>query len=303
MRAIPFSRFATEVLEVYKSEAAPATYRKMRQALGEFAEVAAKTSDMDDLAIVRWKALHPGRSSWTARSLLISYRRACNLAIRKGYLGSSPFGVRTLDQWAGLEDPGTVGHHSLEAIGKVLGHLRSRSAEGWREGRLFALCGLIAFTGVRAGEALHARVEDFDLEGRIFTISPRRRLKTRASAAPVAIPPALAEVLGDWFGRVGSDWAFPGWRKAGPWAGGAPGYRPLDQLKARALEVGVPGFTFQSLRHSWATHAESAWGLSDPQIQRVLRHTTIRTSKAHYRHPDHANLRAIAEKVAIPIGA
>ena len=52
----------------------------------------------------------------------------------------------------------------------------------------------------------------------------------------------------------------------------------------------MPGVTFQLLRHSWATHAESLWGLSEPLIQRMLRHTTERTQR-HYRHADLDNLR------------
>jgi hypothetical protein len=43
--------------------------------------------------------------------------------------------------------------------------------------------------------------------------------------------------------------------------------------------------------------------MTDPQIQRNLRHTTIRTSKSYYRHADLPNLRLIGEKVNIPLGA
>ena len=303
MPAIPYPRFVAEVEELYLSETSRGTYRKMRQTLREFGQVEGlrKTSDLDDLAIVRWKRAHPGRSCWTVRSLLINFRRACNLAIAKGYLRRSPFGIRSLNDWAQLEDPGCVRHHSLEAIGDVLGHLRALSATSWEDHRLLALASTIAFTGVRAGEAFHAKVDDFDLVNGVFTISSRRKLKTRASAQPVPIPAALGELLSGWFAVVHCEWAFPGVRRIGPWTGGLPGRKPLDRLKARAKELGIEGFTFQSLRHSWATHAEGAWGLTDPQIQRALRHTTIRTSKAHYRHADLANLREIGGKVSIPV--
>lgn len=304
MPAISFARFSTEVEELYLSETAPATYRKMRQALREFARVDGlkRTSDMSDLAIVRWKKLHVGRGSWTVRSLLISWRRACNLAIAKGYLKRSPFEARSLNDWSALVAPGSVRFHSLAAIGRVLDHLGGLSPGSWEDARLEALASTIAWTGVRAGEAIHARVEDFDLVENVLIVSPRRKLKTRASAQPVPIPPGLAGLLSAWLPRSGSEWAFPGSRRLAPWSGGGPGKKPLDRLKARASEAGVEGFTFQSLRHSWATHAEGPWHLSDPQIQRVLRHTTIRTSRDHYRHADLANLREIGARVSFPTG-
>jgi integrase len=83
-------------------------------------------------------------------------------------------------------------------------------------------------------------------------------------------------------------WLFPGSTGANAWTGGPPGYKPLDVLVAAGSAVGVDGFTFQSLRHSWATHGEY-WGLGETMIQRQLRHTTRKTQQV-YRHADLANL-------------
>jgi integrase len=77
------------------------------------------------------------------------------------------------------------------------------------------------------------------------------------------------------------------------WKDGSPGTRPLDQMKGAGKRAGVAGFTFLSLRHSFATHAEGAWGLSPAQIQRCLRHTSLKT-QWHYRHADLDNMRASA---------
>src|SRR5262249_48814096 len=63
----------------------------------------------------------------------------------------------------------------------------------------------------------------------------------------------------------------------------------LDRVRRLGVRCGIEAMTLLSLRHSWATHAESAWGLSELQIQRVLRHTNTRTQK-RYRHADLANL-------------
>ena len=303
MPAIRFDTFVTEVLNLYKPpERGIATYRKMRQVLGELQALNLKTTRaFDDQAVIRWKAAHPERSTWTVRSLLLSIRAAANIALTKKYIRFSPFDVRPLEQWVQLEDPGCVRHHALTTIGVVLSHLARRSTESWQEHRLYALAATVAYTGVRAGEAQHAWVEDFRLDDGILEISPRRRKKTRASAQPVPLPRDLATILQAWLPLAQSTFAFPGSRRTSAWVQGSPGYKPLDKLKAAALEVGVRGFTFQSLRHSWATHAEGPWKLTDPEIQRNLRHTTIRTSKLHYRHADVANLKLIGEQVSIPL--
>lgn len=201
----------------------------------------------------------------------------------------------------------------------------------WRARRTLCLLATVAFTGIRRNEALYLRVEVLDLGRRILLINARvgNRLKTEAAAAPVPIPDALAPTLAGWLEHRGDPpaapdgglpswlhvagvkppgvirsggpadgdtpqdvaWLFPNCYGTGPWTGGSPGFKPLDRLKALGRRAGLKApLTFQSLRHSWATHAET-WGLNDAQIQRVLRHTNLRT-QWHYRHADLANLRS-----------
>jgi integrase len=126
----------------------------------------------------------------------------------------------------------------------------------------------------------------------------RRRLKTPESAAPVPLCGELREILAEWRPHAGPTWLFPGLERVGPWTGGMPGRKPLDRLKQAGEAAGVPHLTFQSLRHSWATHAETAWGLSDALIMRVLRHTTGRTSREHYRHADLVNLATAVRSIS-----
>ena len=83
--------------------------------------------------------------------------------------------------------------------------------------------------------------------------------------------------------------------RRGPRIAGPSGHRPLDQLKLAGERAGVPGLTFLSLRHSYATHAERL-GLSDAMLARVLRHSTTRT-QAHYKHPDLANMRGAVNRI------
>ena len=228
-------------------------------------------------------------------------------------------------------------HHEREAIGRCLAIARQdaetkRGWAGWRAKRTYAMLAIVSYTGVRKMEALYLRREDIDLEARMLIIRPRRdaRLKTEASAAPVAIPPALAPILADWFrvldtsmpafadgafsdparraigaqhamgtrkGVADPDWVIPNVYRTGPWLGGSPGHRPIDLLHRIGERAGLHSpLTFQSLRHSWATHAEH-WGLSDEQIRRNLRHTNLRT-QWHYRHADSRNMAAAVAHVS-----
>ena len=89
---------------------------------------------------------------------------------------------------------------------------------------------------------------------------------------------------------------FPNTYRTAPWTGGSPGHKPLDRIKRLGQRAGAENFTILSLRHSWATMAETLWGLSDLQIMRILRHTNTRT-QVGYRHADLPNLRAAVKDI------
>jgi integrase len=97
------------------------------------------------------------------------------------------------------------------------------------------------------------------------------------------MPARAVEVLRGWVPRCGGQWLFPGARSAGPWTGGAPGYRPLDRIRQAARTAGVERVGFHSLRHSLATLLLTR-GVPSWAIQRILRHTSARTTE-HYLHP------------------
>jgi integrase len=122
-------------------------------------------------------------------------------------------------------------------------------------------------------------------------------IRGRRPRTPDYLPPSVPRAVPKPGLATDPGWLIPNVYRTGPWVGGSPGHDPLDQLQALGRRAGVPGLTFQSLRHSWATHAESAWGLTDGQIQRILRHTNTRT-QWHYRHAERNNLRAIAEGIS-----
>jgi integrase len=330
---VPFARFRAEVLSLYEPPLrAQATYRRMRQMFDIVSALMppdATTEDLTPPLVAKLVASRPpGQSPYTTHAIVSSLRVACGYAAsRQGYLFSNPFDFRR--RWVRLPAPSArQRHHSLEDIARVLQLARddvARNRPGswshWSSRRLLALVSLVAYTGLRKSEALHLRVEDLDLRGRMLLVRPRvgNRLKTEASAQPVPMPDALVGVLAEWLpylsipddmangperfnprgnprGLPDAGWLFPNSYRTGPWIGGSPGRDPLDRVKALGKRAGVEDFTFLSLRHSWATHAESAWGFSEEFIRRVLRHTNSRT-QAHYRHADAPNLKAAVKGI------
>jgi len=304
--SIPFDRFRAELLGLYQPpQRARATWTKMRQVLAEVSGLGVRsTRELSPPLVVRFSNSRPGRNPSTVNGLLSYLRAACAYAVAMRYLSVNPFGVRRFWVDSDADDlPGPGGrHHPAAAIVRVLRLLESEAGDGsWAAGRLHALVATAALTGMRRGEVLGLAVGDVDLPGRLIRVRPnrRRRLKTKKSARLVPVAEQLAEVLSRWLPRTGCQWVFPGQTRSGPWLGGGPGLKALDQVKAAGLRAGVDGLTFLSLRHSWGTHAESLWGLSGPTIQRVMGHTTERTSLDFYRHPDGDNLRLVGRSIRL----
>lgn len=300
MPAIAFDRFVREYLSVRAASRRKGTVGKDRQALRELGALGLRsTRDLTPEAIGRFIAASraTGRSDVTTDGLVRAIAAACTYAVKLGHLRVSPFEV--VDCWGLDTEPAeeVVRYLTLPQLGRLLGTLE-RGATDWRGRRLYALVATVAYTGIRRSEALHLRREDVDLR-RGFLRIPKRRLshraKTRASAALVPIPSPLRAVLIDWRRRNRSPWLFPGVTGRGPWTGGSPGFKPLDELKAAAREAGLGRVTFLMLRHSFATHAPR-WGIDAIRLKQILRHTTIRTQR-HYVHPDEEGLRDAVRRV------
>lgn len=309
MPAITFPRFEAELLALYQPPLRkPATLAKIRQILGEIRSLTGikKTADLKPPAVAAWlETYREGRRIATLLSHLRTFRTICRYAVHQSYLKSNPFDWRSPCQWlqvdegAPREDTDGFDRHltTAEAL-RILAQADREASEGsWESGRLQALIYTFAFTGMRKMEVLGMRADDISLDDRIVHIraNPRRKLKTRGSAAPLAIAEPLADVLARWLPRIGCEWAFPGLRREGPWLTGGPGTRPLDQVQALGKRAGVAGLTMLSFRHTIGTLAEG-WGLGELELQRWLRHTRRRTQDA-YRKPDLDNLRGTARKI------
>jgi integrase len=176
----------------------------------------------------------------------------------------------------------------------------------WRARRLYALTATVAYTGIRAGEALCLQLADVDLDARIIQIVPRAeyRTKTAGFAQPVPMAPMLVPILHDWFDhrmgnpplfwRAETPWLWPNMRTATPCRNGPRGHKPYHRLAAVAKRASVEEMTFQSLQRSWATHAEAA-GMGPAMIAQIIRHTSTRTGEVWYRRADLPNMRAAVE--------
>ena len=295
---LPLAAFREHISTFYAEPMrARNTRMKMLQVLRILDEMGVQTTaDLTTTFIARFIAERPKEESPNTTFTLMTYLRSlCSQAAAEGWLRVSPFAIRR--KWLRRVAPKAPRHYSREELARLLELARREIGEveqwaQWRARRLYALAGTLAFTGLRKNEALHLRTEDIDLKARMLLVLARRghRLKTEASAAPVPIPDALAVILEEWQTHIiVPGWLFPTANGKSPWTGGVQGTKPLDQLKDLGRRAGIDGVTFQGFRHSWATHAEHM-GLSDLQIQRVLRHTNTRTQR-HYLHPDAANLR------------
>jgi integrase len=276
----------------------------MRQVLGILEAMGVQgTDELTTAFIARFIAGRPaGEHPNTTFTLMTYLRAACNLAAAEGWVRVSPFAVRR--RWLRRITPAAPKHHGREEIARVLDRARREIGETtgweqWRARRTYALAATVAFTGLRRNEALHLHTED----------THRGHRPGQPDAADPLAGRQPVEDRG--VGPAGPDPGRPGRHPRGlagvhqqPGVGLPDGrcQEPLDQRRAGDQapgpaqgprppgRAGVEGFTFQSLRHSWATHAEF-WGLPDAMIQRVLRHTNTRTQH-HYRHADAANLRA-----------
>jgi len=298
-----WGQFASEVLALYEPPMRRiATKRKMEHVLAEFGVICRCPADLTPSSVAAWIAAHPRRRPATVESYLRSLRAACTYALGAGRLERSPFDFRSPARWVDWDVPELPPPvHQAEEIARVLALADQEAPEGdWRAARLRAVVYAFAFTGARRRELLALAVADVDLDHGVIDIRPngRRSLKTRSSAARIPIAAPLAAVLAAWLPICGSSWVFPGVRRRGPWLEGPVGAKALDEVKALGLRAGVPGLTLQSFRHTFASLSEG-WGIGELALQRVLRHSNLRTQRA-YRHELPAVLRDTAAKVHFP---
>lgn len=169
----------------------------------------------------------------------------------------------------------------------------------WKAGRLRALVWLVAHTGLRCNEALCLRRCRWD--GQVIEVRHEDQidgwLKTDGSEGDVPVPDDAATRINEWIEVApGYERLFPCVSGDRPWINGTGTYRATGQVAAAGRRAGVAGVTMLSLRHTWQTHARSAWGFNPGEVQLIVRHSTVATQD-HYVHEDRDNLVAMMRRV------
>lgn len=298
MASCTFAQFTAQVLPLYSPPIRrKRTREKLAQALREFAPFCPTTEAIAAGAVAAWMAAHAGRSPIASFSVLRSFAAAVRSGRDElGIVPHDPFRGRPPRRWwpdGDLDPPDRVRHLTVEQARRLLDQVDREALETsdrpdrWHALRLATLIRLYLFTGLRRSEALGLRVEDLDLAVGVIEVRPNRRrpLKTRASRRRVPIPTPLRAALRPWLAEVGSEWLFPGATRRGPWTGGPPGQKPLDQVAAAGRRAGIEvPVTILMLRHTYATIGERL-GFGELLMQRLLGHRQRRT-QLHYRHED-----------------
>jgi integrase len=184
-----------------------------------------------------------------------------------------------------------------EDVGRLLAALREISEES-RRPWLYPFFSLLAYTGLRRGEALGLRWSDVDLERRMITVRRSYGGQTKSSKhRTVPMPSVLVAIL-----RAA--------RASDPWKGelcfpneSGEMYSPNSKVEVffeRALaRCGLRRIRVHDLRHVFASHFVMAGG-DIFTLQRILGHSTPQLTSDTYAHLSPRHLAGEAERIAYP---
>jgi integrase len=141
------------------------------------------------------------------------------------------------------------------------------------------LFAMLAYTGLRVGEAQGLSWTDVRLSEQLITVQDRsRRLKTSASARVVPIPIPLALVL------AGHRTRFPGGPADPVFPHPFGSYQLAQRVFQRACrKAGLHDVRIHDLRHTFGVHCAQA-GIPIVRIQRLLGHSTPVMTLRYMRH-------------------
>jgi integrase len=155
-------------------------------------------------------------------------------------------------------------------------------------------------TGLRIGELLGLRVEDVGFG--TCTLHVRRSIcrgeigtpKTPESEREIPLPRQLADLLKHYLASrpVHSEWLFP--TSIGTFQNDRTLF--LRQVQPVTRELGLPHFSWHSLRHTFSTHSGNH-GVSVPVLQSILGHASPKTTMI-YTHALQDAQRQAVEKLA-----
>lgn len=251
--------------------------------VGELSPVRVRTAMLD------WSGAPSTRQD--AKALL---SRLCDFAVMEGLLPSNPVRAGRARREISADDPASRALTDSE-VSALLGEAFKRHPRAAR------LLSALVHTGCRLGEANGLMPEDID--GDLLrirrSVSPRagrmepgptKGRATRAVPILVEFRPVLAAALDDlrgpylFSGANGGAWSSRNLSRAldfGSWR---------DSI--RAFPENEPPLRFHDLRHTAAMRF-FAMGLSAPEVQRILGHSSLQVTSLYSRATDNAALRAV----------
>lgn len=256
---------------------------------------AVEVADLTPLAIMAAHAAWPGSTS-TRQDGLALVSRLCGLAVAGGIITANP--VRSMPR----------------TRVKVEDDPASRALNPGQIARMLALaehhphaCRLLAclvYTGVRLGEAAGITRDDVDHAAGIIrvrrTISPNGSGRMTAGptkgrhARAVPIIPALRPILAEAEDAAQGDRLFTG-KAGGPMDSGNLSRAlawPSLRGQIKTFPPGEPPLRFHDLRHTAAVEF-FRHGLSAPDVQRILGHSSLAVTERYARSTDDAARRAV----------
>jgi integrase/recombinase XerD len=163
------------------------------------------------------------------------------------------------------------------------------------------LIGVLAWTGMRIGEALGLRHEDIDSAGRQVQVRSRLNANgARAKTGPrtIPVPPTLIRLYTDYlvdeYGDLDSDYVFVnlwGGQVGVAWQYG----NAAETIRRLSRQTQIP-FTAHSLRHTYATDLLRR-GLPAEMVQKLLGHASVSTTIDTYAHLGVDDVRRCLERV------
>jgi integrase len=229
------------------------------------------------------------------RSAIVNYMKPLSgplrLAVRRGHIVANPFHVLTSDDWPPQEER-TIHHEWSDAdVDALLAAATALATRRSVANDYTSLLRVVARLGLRLGEALGLRWEDFDREAGYLHV--RRQwtctgeygpTKTKAGVRRIALPEDLREEL------------IALRLRSRPSADDSPIFvstigKPHDHRtvsrwgfqRARDLAELPPHLTFHSLRHAAASRMIRA-GLDPVTVASVLGHENANMTLAVYAH-------------------
>lgn len=268
----------------------------------------------------------------TIKQLTQALGRALDMAVRRKMVASNV--ARVVGKWRehrhGKNDP--IRTFSVEEAQRLLASIahrdlgltakrKLRAREGWtRRSEAFVRCTvyLAAFCGLRLGEVLALRWEDFDFAERLIRVRHSldafdvlKGTKTKAGLRDVPMPQILLTELEAWRPHVAANERGLIFRsKSGKRISTASFHRNYWQPALDDADLGPDDrgrrFHFHALRH-FAASMMIAGGIPMPDVAKLLGHSSFDMTLQVYAHPvlngtrQHAAVEAIASALRTPI--